>query len=33
MLSESSARFLKKVLGLYLVLMGLALIIAAAAGS
>ena len=28
--SESTARFLKKVLGLYLVLMGLALIIGAA---
>lgn len=30
MMSESTARFLKKVLGLYLVLMGLALIIGSA---
>lgn len=33
MLSESTISFLRKLLGIYLVLLGLALIIAAAAGS
>jgi hypothetical protein len=33
MLSDTTARFLWKLLGLYMVLTGLALIIAAAAGS